>query len=169
MHGTKNDIPLNNRKEVIDVLQALLADAIDLKSQAKQAHWNVKGETFISLHELFDKVSGEVDEAVDLIAERIVQLGGEAVGTVRAVADISRLKEYPFTIADGQKHADALSTALAMFNRHARLGIDETDEQDDAVTADMLTGIARGLDKLLWFVESHLPDVQQQKAGRKAV
>ena len=167
MYPTKNDIPSAKRSQIIDVLSKLLPDAIDLKAQAKQAHWNVKGDDFIALHELFDKVSGEADEAVDMIAERIVQLGGEADGSVRTAAKRSRLKEYPHLAADGQLHVDALSSAIASFNTNARQGVDETSAAGDAITADMLTEITRGLDKLLWFVEAHLEATASQQA-RKA-
>jgi len=167
MHPTKNDMPLKTRTEVISLLAPLLADAIALKLQTKQAHWNVKGENFIAMHELFDKVAAEVEDAADMIAERIVQLGGEAKGTAHAVAKQSRLLEYPYTIANGEKHVFALSSAIAAFNENGREGIDKTDEAGDAITTDMLTGIVRGLDKQMWFVESHLKETEQ-KSQRKA-
>lgn len=153
---TKNDIPTEVRNNINLVLGQLLADAIDLHYQTKQAHWNVKGENFIALHQLFDALAAEVSLAVDTIAERIIQLGGSAQGTVRVAAQKSRLQEYPLDITDSQQHIDALSSALAAFNKSARKGIDETAELGDAVSADMLTGITSGLDKQLWFVESHL-------------
>lgn len=153
---TKNDIPTEVRNNINLVLGQLLADAIDLHYQTKQAHWNVKGENFIALHQLFDALATEVSLVVDTIAERIIQLGGSAQGTVRVSAKKSRLKEYPLDITDSQQHVDALSSALAAFNKSARKAIDETDELSDAVSADMLTGITSGLDKQLWFVESHL-------------
>lgn len=156
-HPTKNDIAPAKRTKINAILSQLLADAIDLHYQCKQAHWNVKGENFISLHELFDKVAGSVEGAVDTIAERIQQLGGESLGTVRVSAKHSRLKEYPLAAVDGKKHVDALSTAIAAFNKNARQSIDDTDALGDAVTADMLTGITSDLDKQLWFVEAHLP------------
>lgn len=168
MHPTKNDIALKTRTQVTGLLAPLLADAIALKLQTKQAHWNVKGENFIALHELFDKVAAEVEDAADLIAERIVQLGGEAEGTAKSVAKRSRLEEYPFTIADGQKHAFALSSAIATFNEVAREAIDKTDDLGDAVTTDMLTEITRGLDKQLWFVESHLKEETRAKRSQVA-
>lgn len=155
-HVTKNDIPTEVRNNINLVLGQLLADAIDLHYQTKQAHWNVKGENFIALHQLFDALAAEVSLAVDTIAERIIQLGGSAHGTVRVAAQKSRLKEYPLDITDSQQHVDALSSALAAFNKSARKAIDETGTLNDAVTADMLTGITSGLDKQLWFVESHL-------------
>lgn len=116
MHPTKNDISKPERKKLAEILNQLLADAVDLKSQAKQAHWNVKGETFIALHELFDKVSSEMDGAMDEIAERIMQLGGSAHGTARTAAQKSRLKEYP-DVSGAKGHADALSSAMATFSR----------------------------------------------------
>lgn len=153
---TKNDLPSANRKKLNLLLSQLLADGIDLHYQTKQAHWNVKGENFIALHELFDLLATEVSLAVDTIAERIMQLGGSAQGTVRVAAKKSRLKEYPLDAVDSQQHVDALSSALAAFNKAARKAIDETAALGDAVSADMFTSMTRGLDKQLWFVESHL-------------
>jgi starvation-inducible DNA-binding protein len=139
----------------VALLQERLADCIDLETQTKQAHWNVKGPSFIALHELFDKVYDHVQEYADLIAERIVQLGGIAEGTVRVVAKRSRLQEYPATIASGKEHVEALARALAYFGETARKGIDQTDEIGDKGTADIFTEISRGIDKDLWFVEAH--------------
>lgn len=155
LHKTKIDISLNNREKLVEILNARLADAIDLKSQSKQAHWNVKGMNFIALHELFDQVSTEVETHIDDIAERITTLGGTALGTVRVAAQNSSLSEYPLEITDGADHVDALSTALADFGKKVRADIDATDELGDADTADLFTGISRAIDKLLWFVEAH--------------
>src|SRR3954454_22140148 len=94
MYATKNDLPEATRTKIIDLLNARLADAIDLQTQCKQAHWNVKGPNFIALHELFDKINEEAEDYVDLIAERVVQLGGTAEGTARSVAKHSTLAEY---------------------------------------------------------------------------
>ena len=122
MFKTKNDLPESTRVKVIELLNARLADCKDLQTQIKQAHWNVKGPHFIGLHELFDKINEEVDEYVDEIAERAVQLGGVAEGTARVVAKRSTLPEYPLNIADGHSHVDALSTALAAFAKVSAQG-----------------------------------------------
>ncbi|MBA2737822.1 MAG: DNA starvation/stationary phase protection protein Dps [Pyrinomonadaceae bacterium] len=156
MHNTKNDLAKGKREKVIELLNARLADAIDLKTQAKQAHWNVKGPHFIGLHELFDQVATAVEAHVDLIAERATALGGTAVGTARVVAQKSTLAEYPLEIVDGTAHVDALSTAMADFGKNIRRGIDETDKLGDADTADLFTEVSREIDKLLWFVEAHI-------------
>lgn len=165
MHSTYNDIAGPARKKLIALMQPLLSDAIDLHYQAKQAHWNVRGASFIALHELFDKVAGEVEEHVDTIAERIAQLGGMPEGTIRSSAKRTRLKEYPLSISEGEQHVEALCSAISTFNAGARDAIDTSDEIGDKVTADMFTGIARGLDKTLWFIESHLQRMEKEGAS----
>jgi starvation-inducible DNA-binding protein len=155
MYETENDIPQPRRVELNALMNQRLADAVDLQMQMKQAHWNVKGPHFIGLHELFDQIDEAVESYVDLIAERIVQLGGIAEGTVRVAAERSRLEEYPLDIADGHAHVEAVSKALSTFGHEARNTIDQADDLDDAGTADMFTEISRGIDKWLWFVEAH--------------
>ena len=161
MQPTKNDLPEGTRAKMADLLGARLADAIDLQTQCKQAHWNVKGPQFIALHKLFDEINEEVEDYVDLLAERIVQLGGIAEGTVGVVAKRTSLIDYPLTLTTGAEHVAALSDALAGFARTARMGIEEMGELDDADSADILTEISRGTDKWLWFVEAHQQDTPE--------
>ncbi|HXX76852.1 MAG TPA: DNA starvation/stationary phase protection protein Dps [Ktedonobacteraceae bacterium] len=156
MYRTQNDIAEETREKLIEILNRRLADAIDLQLQGKQAHWNVKGPNFIGLHKLFDEIVEEVEEYVDLIAERIVQLGGIAEGTAQAVVANADMDEYPLNIANGKDHVVALSKSLATFGRHARYAIQQSDELGDADSADIFTEISRGIDKWLWFVEAHL-------------
>src|SRR2546427_1291237 len=136
IYKTENDIPQQLRLKLHVLANQGLADAVDLQMQIKQAHWNVKGPHFIGLHELFDQIDEAVESYVDLIAERIVQLGGIAEGTVRLAAERSRLEEYPPDIADGHAHVEAVSKALSTFGREARITIDQADDLDDADTAD---------------------------------
>jgi starvation-inducible DNA-binding protein len=152
---THNDIAPDRRMQLCKIMNDRLASAIDLQMQMKQAHWNVKGPNFIGLHELFDQVAEAVEGYVDQIAERIVQLGGIADGTLRVAATRSELGEYPQGIADGPSHVDAVANAIADFGKAARLTIDEADALDDADSADLFTEVSRGLDKWLWFVEAH--------------
>jgi starvation-inducible DNA-binding protein len=152
---TRNDLPHDNRVQAVELLGQRLADCIDLQSQCKQAHWNVKGPSFIALHKLFDEVNEAVEDYVDLIAERIVQLGGVAEGTVRVVAATSALIDYPLALSSGEEHVAALSDSLSAFGRTARMGIEEMNELEDADSADILTEVSRGIDKWLWFVEAH--------------
>ncbi len=155
LYQTENDIPQKERVELIALMNQRLADVVDLQTQIKQAHWNVKGPHFIGLHKLFDEIHEEVESYVDLIAERIVQLGGVALGTARVAAMRSRLEEYPLDIADGAAHVEAVARALSTFGHEARNTISEADELDDADTADLFTEVSRGIDKWLWFVEAH--------------
>ena len=156
MFKTKNDLTEAIRVKVVELLNARLADAIDLQTQIKQAHWNVKGPNFIALHDLFDKINEEVEDYVDDLAERAVQLGGVAEGTVRTVAKRSSLADYPASTVDGRSHVGALSSALAAFGKAARQAIVESNELGDLDTADVFTEVSRGIDKWLWFVEAHL-------------
>jgi starvation-inducible DNA-binding protein len=165
LYATKNDLPEASRAEAITLLNNRLADAIDLQTACKQAHWNVKGPQFIALHKLFDEINEDVEDYVDLIAERAVQLGGIAEGTARVAAQRSTLLDYPLTIATGEEHVAALSDTLAQFGRVVRIAIEEMNELEDAGSADIFTEISRGVDKWLWFVEAH---AQQASAERAA-
>ena len=163
---TKNDLPEATRAWVADLLNKRLADCIDLQTQCKQAHWNVKGPTFIALHKLFDEINADVEAYVDLLAERVVQLGGTAEGTARMVAERTTLDEYPQAVASGEAHVDALSSALAAFGSGTRKAIDQVDQLEDADTVDILTEISRGTDKWLWFVEAHQQEGTEGQSRR---
>ena len=158
MYKTKIDIAEKTRRNVILILNDRLADAIDLQSQVKQAHWNVKGPHFIALHELFDKISDAVLDQIDEVAERVTSLGGTAEGTVAVAAKRSKLKNYPLSITAGRDHLFYLSTQVSVFCKAVRGAIDATAELGDADTADLFTGISRELDKYLWFLEAHLQE-----------
>ena len=155
MYKTGNDMSEGHRLELNAIMNQRLASAVDLQMQMKQAHWNVKGPNFIGLHELFDKIAEATESYVDLIAERIVQLGGIAEGTVRVSAARSQLDEYPLAVAEGTSHISGVVTALSTFAHEVRGTITEADDLDDADTADLFTEISRGIDKWLWFVEAH--------------
>lgn len=156
MYKTRIDIPAENRSRLIRLLNQQLASGIDLMMQCKQAHWNVKGPQFIALHELFDRIAGELTGYVDLMAERITALGGIAEGTVKIAAQKSELAEYPLEISEGQAHIEALAASLAAFGGSVRNAIAAANDQCDIDTADVFTQISRGIDKSLWFVEAHL-------------
>jgi len=156
MYQTKNDLPAHTRAEVIEILNARLADSIDLMHQAKQAHWNVKGPSFIALHKLFDEVVDAAEDAMDLLAERVVQLGGTAEGTIQVATTRTGLKAYPLTLAEEREHVEMLASALSAHGMSIRRAIEETDALGDKDTADICTEISRGVDKYLCFVEAHL-------------
>lgn len=156
MQPTHNTLSENIRAQSIELLNKHLAAAIDLHAQLKQAHWNVRGPGFFAIHELFDKVSEKVEAYSDQIAERAGGLGGTAHGTIQVVAERSFLVPYKHGIADEKSHVFAVSGSLAAFGQSARDAIDEASKYGDADTADLFTEISRGIDKQLWFVESHI-------------
>lgn len=156
MFDTRNDLPGSIRTKSVELLNARLADAIDLGTQVKHAHWNVKGPNFIALHELFDKIAENIEDQVDTIAERVTALGGTARGTLTAVSRGTSLKPYPEDVVDGVAHVDALSAVYADFGKKVRAAIEESAKSGDADTSDLFTGISRETDKNLWFLEAHL-------------
>ena len=155
-YATRNSLQESVREQAAALLNRRLADAIDLQGQCKQAHWNVKGPQFIALHELFDAAYADVVEYVDMLAERVVQLGWTAEGTIRVAAERSELDEYPIVMADGMEHVKCLAAGFAAFGSRIRFAISEMDELEDAGSADLCTEISRGVDKRLWFIEAHV-------------
>jgi starvation-inducible DNA-binding protein len=154
MTRKNNGLPEDLRVKMIEILNRRLADAIDLQLHSRQAYWNVKGTTFLSLREIFDKVAEEVGKYADLIAERIVQLGGKAEGTAQAVVERSALDGYGLASAG---YSEALAIVLNNFGRHTRYASAQASELMDADTSALFTQIARGIDKWLWFVETGQP------------
>ena len=154
MPRKNNALPEEQQAKLVEILNRRLADAIDLQLQSRQAYWNVKGPQFMALRELFDKVVHGVEEDANLIAARIVQLGGMAEGTAHAVAGRTSLNGYLPTTANGNSHIDALLTTLVDFGRHVRYASEQATELKDADTAAIFTEIARGIDKWHWFVET---------------
>ncbi|NJL93752.1 MAG: DNA starvation/stationary phase protection protein Dps [Anaerolineae bacterium] len=155
-YPTSNNLSDSVRTQMIDLLNQELANTADLHSQLKQAHWNVTGMHFYPLHLLFDKLAEEVEDYVDDLAERVTALGGVALGTVRMAAESSQLTEFPTDLGDGQSFVEAAAHRVAAVANSTRQGIDTATDAGDAVTADLLTEIARGLDKSLYFLEAHL-------------
>lgn len=168
MFKSRNPLSEEKREQVVEMLNARLADSIDLHYQAKQAHWNVKGDDFYQLHLLFDKIAEDTDKYVDLIAERITQIGGVANGTVRDAAKNSTLAEYPHDIYDGDSHVEALANALATFGQQINQNAEDADELGDQSTNDMLVEIMRGVGQYLWFVEAHNQVESKKKITLKA-
>jgi starvation-inducible DNA-binding protein len=156
MVSTRNSVPEEARARMVELLNQRLADTMDLYSQTKQAHWNVKGPNFYQLHELFDELAAYLQGAVDLIAERATALGGFACGTVRQAAAASQIQEYPSGKMADMEHVAALADRVGAYAAVVREGIDAAEKAEDIGTADLLTEIVREVDKHLYFLESHL-------------
>ena len=156
MNATRTDLKGKLRDSMTALLNRQLIDTLDLYTQVKQAHWNIKGPHFIALHELFDKLAEDLEGPVDDIAERVTALGGIARGTARMVARESRLPELPGDSFDGITLVAALADRYAILCASTRAAIETSGTAGDADTSDLFTGVSRGLDKALWFLEAHL-------------
>ena len=158
MHKTRNDLKSNTKTTMAALLNARLADTIDLALMTKQAHWNLRGRQFIAVHEMLDGFRTEIDGHVDILAERIVQLGGVAFGTTQAVAQDSKLKAYPADLVSVEDHVAALAERYGNLANATRAAVDASGEAGDTGTADIFTAFSRSLDKALWFLEAYEPD-----------
>lgn len=156
LHATKISLPEKKRIEIITMLNKSLASVADLQMQLKQAHWNIKGMEFIALHKLLDDLHEEVEEHVDIIAERVMALGGTAFGTLEAVLENTQLKKYPINIFDAKKHLENLTHNFAILGELARDNIKYAEEFSDMATSDIYVAFVRMIDKGLWFLEAHL-------------
>jgi starvation-inducible DNA-binding protein len=155
MIHTKNGIPVEAREYIINSLQTRLAEGVDLMQQCKHAHWNISGASFSSLHLLFDSIHTELEACVDQVAERIVQLGGEAGGTWQSIAKLTRLPSYPIAIDHEYEHLDFLSTSIAKFSEGMRHDVFDPILSKDPVTKDLLVKVSTVAEKSLWLVESN--------------
>jgi starvation-inducible DNA-binding protein len=153
---TRNGIATENRVKLIALLNQFLAATMDLYSQTKYAHWNVKGANFIGLHKLFDELAEKVEHHVDAVAERATALGGVAQGTLRQAAEATRVAEFPEDTFDSHDVTEALADRYATVANAAREAIDRCTEFGDMASADLFTEIVRELDEALYFLEAHL-------------
>jgi starvation-inducible DNA-binding protein len=157
LHKTRNDLTSNTKTTVAALLNARLADTIDLALMTKQAHWNLRGREFIAVHEMLDTFRTEIDGHADTLAERVAQVGGVAHGTSQAVTGSSKLEAYPIDIVSVDDHLAALAERYGALANATRAAINASDEAGDVGTADIFTAFSRSLDKALWFLEAHEP------------
>jgi starvation-inducible DNA-binding protein len=155
-HPILHDIPPEIRLYLTHLLNQTLACTVDLRSQVKQACWNVKGRDFPALRALFATLATELDGYTDLVAERIAALGGMALGTARVAATQSQVLEYPDATVDGDAHVLALTERLAYYAMALRSAMVLAADVEDAGSAAVYTDISRGVDKQLWFLQAYL-------------
>lgn len=149
-------LPEEAKTQLVDTLNTMLATTSDLRSQVKQAHWNVKGPQFVARHELFDNLAAKLLDYADVIAERAATLGGYATGTVRQSAKHSKLPEYDVRAVDGKHHIRELVDRYSEYTRLIRDAVNEAEKMDDPATEDVYTEILRGTELDMWFLESHI-------------
>ncbi len=156
LRKTRHPLDKQSREKSVALLNDFLVLAIDLRLQVKQAHWNVRGPNFISLHELFDRLAGELDANTDELAERVTALGGRALGTASRIASKTDLDDLPKKATSGPKLVALLADRYAAVADCAGLAIERAQKVDDEVTADLFIKTAHDLDKALWFLEATL-------------
>jgi len=162
MYETRIALSAETKQKVVEVMQERLAEALDMYTQAKFAHWNVKGDNFYQLHLVFDSVAETIFPQIDEIAERLTQLGGVANGTVRQSAMVSKIPEYDVDLIAGMDHVRALADALGHYCAELRGASDKIDEIGDEPTSDFFKQLVVEAEEKLYFLESHLEagDVQ---------
>ena len=162
MYKNRVALPDDVKKKVVDVKKKKMAAAFDMYSQAKFAHWNVKGLNFYQLHLVFDATAKVIFKQIDPIAERITQLGGVANGTVRMAAANSPIEPYQVESITGPQHLTALANALGKYCSELRDASDKIDDLGDEPTSDFFKQLVVEAEEEMYFIESHLEagDVQ---------
>jgi len=154
----KSPSPISDsaRQTITQSLNATLADGLDLHSQIKVAHWNVKGMHFAALHPLFETFAVALAAFNDQVAERAVTLGAKAFGTARHVAKVSSLPEYPQETTKDTEHVKLLADRIEAYLAAVRRGRDLAEKEKDQDTVDLLTGIIVEFEKNAWFLRASL-------------
>ena len=163
---TRSYLPEQVRRSSIGVLNQCLADLSAVTMQLTSAHWNVKGQEFYQLHELFDDLIEEFDDYVDDVAERASALGGRPPGTAREVARETTIPALPPQTVDGVALVAELADRLAVLDANLYEQLETVTEQNDLDTADLLNEISRVVAKSLWFLEAHLQGAPTATGGR---
>jgi starvation-inducible DNA-binding protein len=154
-----NPLPAEQRAEMIEELNGLMADILDNHHQSLLAHWNTRGPNFTALHAFFEEyaIGNGAENWCDWVVERIGQLGGTVVTTIPFIAARTSLDEYRPDIADGSDHLHAVCKSATTIIRRVRDGIRMARQADDVVTADVLGAVQRSAEKYLWLMDAHLP------------
>jgi starvation-inducible DNA-binding protein len=148
------------RRESAENLNQLLADTITLRDLYKKHHWQVSGPTFYQLHLLFDKHFGEQNELVDLIAERIMMLGGVSIAMSADVAERTLIPRPPKGREEVPVQISRLLHAHEIVLEEARAMARKAAEEGDDGTNDLLvSNVIRTSEMQVWFVAEHVVDV----------
>lgn len=151
-----NPLPADDRRVVCDYLNATSYLMLDYANKIKLAHWNTRGPLFKELHEFFDELHGNTLGFVDLMAERVVQLGAIVDLDTKVVGEKSDLKPYPLETTRGLEHVKILIGYAKTIAQNVHHHIEKCLESHDNTTADLYTEISRQFEKDLWMLEAHL-------------
>lgn len=163
--ATKNTLPSTARQTAIEALDTIVACTMDLSLAARQAHWNVRGREFSPLHDLFGRLSEELNKHTDVLAERSAALGGIPRCTAQSLFTATKLKPYPSFGFDGAEHVEELAKRMAGLGAELRQAILTIERQGDPVTTHHLTDVAAAVDHQLWLLESQIPIDEGGKAA----
>lgn len=158
-------------KKMIDLLNANLANLIDLSLDSKQCHWNLQGTGFIGVHQLLDETTERLYESLDAVAERIVILGGAPNGLASRVAKDSILEDYPTDITEVDQHVRELTGRYKSVAETLREAIEAASDAGDEDTADLFTEVSRIVDKDAWFIGANNPkqlETSSKSTSKKA-
>ena len=156
MYASPSPLPEPDRAALVAALNARLADGLDLHSQIKVAHWNIKGPHFATLHPLFETFAIALAAFNDQVAERAITLGGVAHGTARHVAKASRLTEYPEGTTRDLAHVELLAARIEQYLGGVREARKLAAERGDDDTEGLLTDIVTEFEKHAWFLRATL-------------
>jgi starvation-inducible DNA-binding protein len=156
MKNTPSHLPEMARAAVCEALRAVLTDGLDLYTQLKVAHWNIKGPHFTSLHPLFDQFASDQAANNDEVAERVLTLGQLAVGTAKHVAKKSRLPDYPQDVTKDLQHVALLAERIGTHLEGMRAAREVAKKHEDEDTFDLLTGMVEQFEKHAWFLHATL-------------
>ncbi len=156
MYATPSRLPEPARVRISESLNAVLADGLDLHASVKVAHWNLKGPQFPALHPLFEEIAVGLAADNDAIAERAVTLGARADGTVRHVAKVSRVADYPREATRDLEHVRLLADRVEIYLDGVRAARTVAEKEGDVDTVDLLTGVATAFEKHGWFLRASL-------------
>jgi starvation-inducible DNA-binding protein len=156
MYKSPSSLSESARKEIAVSLNSRLADGLDLHSQIKVAHWNIKGPSFAALHPLFETFAIGLAVHNDALAERAVTLGAQVYGTARAVAKASTLPDYPPETRKDMEHVKLLAERIDSYLEGVRASRDVAEKLKDQDTVDLLTGIIVEFEKHAWFLRASL-------------
>ncbi|PYG01584.1 starvation-inducible DNA-binding protein [Georgenia satyanarayanai] len=137
-------------EKVLTSLQETLVDLIDLSLQAKQAHWNIYGSHFRSVHLQLDEVTAEVRLASDDVAERLVAIGGEPDGRASTVASSTRVESLSGGRLPDDKVIRQFEERLQSVADRIKSTLDDVEESDP-LSHDLLVTVATGLEKQAWM------------------
>ena len=155
----KPSIGITEKKlqKITTLLAVILADEMVLYNKTRKFHWNVRGESFMELHKLFQAQYTELEEVIDLVAERINKLGSKTIGTLKEYLALTRLSESPDTYPAQKEMLTELLNDHESIIRSIRNDIEEMDEKyHEAVTIDFLTGLMAQHETTAWVLRRYL-------------